>query len=193
MISKTLLDAATTDMGDFPAIRHWISQHVAFDQMKRMTNDKATATCQCRLMASPTRMPVAVARRASRPLVTTALSVLLAFFPKCPVCWATYMSIFGSVGLARTPYAAWLHPLLIGLCGLNLLLLKRASKNGRGPFLLGLAGVAVVLAGRALFPETRWLVFFGMAAMIASSLLGTPTAARPGPVTSHTARKEGHS
>jgi hypothetical protein len=48
-------------------------------------------------------MPVAVVEKASRPMLTAVLSLLIAFFPKCPVCWATYMSMFGSVWLARTP------------------------------------------------------------------------------------------
>ncbi|WP_282418687.1 hypothetical protein [Polyangium sp. 15x6] len=122
------------------------------------------------------------------------MSVLIAFFPKCPVCWATYMSMFGSVWLARMPYVAWLHPLLVGLSALNLLLLlKRASKKGYGTFLLGLAGVAIILGGRSLFPEARWLLFCGIALMVASSLASSFTIDRSMTSGFQLSRKDGHS
>lgn len=155
--------------------------------------EQASGVCQCHLTTPSTRTRAAPERKASRPLLTTALSISLAFIPRCPVCWSTYMSMFGSVWLARTPYVAWLYPVLIGLSGLNLLALKRASKNGHGPFLLGLAGTVVVLGGRALVPQAHWLVFAGMAAMIASSLIASVTTARLDLFTSHAVRKEGHS
>jgi hypothetical protein len=158
-------------------------------------NDEAVQTCQCRLAAAPlAATPVAVVEKASRPMLTAVLSLLIAFFPKCPVCWATYMSMFGSVWLARTPYVAWLYPLLVGLSALNLLLLlKRAPKKGYGPFLLGLTGVAVILGGRSLLPQDRWLLFCGMALMVASSLGNSFTVDRSKAFVLQLARKEGQS
>ncbi|WAS90504.1 hypothetical protein [Nannocystis punicea] len=117
--------------------------------------------------------------RASRPLLTALLSVVLAFFPKCPMCWAAYMSMFGGVWLAHTPYVAWLYPLLLGLFGLNLfILLRRAPRRGYGPFFLGLTGIAVILGARTLLPGDRWLLFLGMTLMVASSLVYSFTADR---------------
>jgi hypothetical protein len=99
------------------------------------------------------------------------LSVLLAFFPKCALCWAAYMSMFGCVVVARAPYVSWLFPVLVGLAGVHLALLLRKSRNkGYGPFLSSLAGVALLLTGRTFFPEERWVLFLGLLLLAASSL-----------------------
>lgn len=139
-----------------------------------MKND-AVKACGCHLSPRQPSLPSeATIKVACRPMPTLLLSVLLAFFPKCPVCWAAYVSMFGSVWLARTPYVTWLFPSLLALSGLNLLLLlKRAPQKGYGPFLLSLAGIAVILGARSLFPEERWLLLFGMALMALSSLLNS--------------------
>jgi hypothetical protein len=129
-------------------------------------------------------------------MLTILLSILIAFFPKCPVCWATYMSMFGSVWLADTPYAAWLFPVLLAVAGVNLLLLlKRAPKKGYSPFLLSLAGILVTLGVRNLFPMERWLLLLGMALMILSSLLNSfsMSVVHSKPSTSDFIRKQGHS
>jgi hypothetical protein len=156
--------------------------------------DEAVPSCRCHLAAPPaSRTPVAVAEKSS-PVLTAVLSVLIAFFPKCPVCWATYMSMFGSVWVARAPYVPWLHPLLVGVSAWNLLvLLRRAPNSGYGPFVLGLIGLASILGGRSLFPQDRWLLFCGMALMVASSLVSSFTADRSKTSTFHMARKEDHS
>src|SRR5262249_51879337 len=45
-------------------------------------------------------------RRVS-PVLGAATSAGVAFFPKCPVCWAAYLSMFGVAGLQSVPYAPW--------------------------------------------------------------------------------------
>jgi len=158
-------------------------------------NGESAQACQCHLAAAPPmEAKGAGVERASRPMLTALLSILIAFFPKCPVCWATYMSMFGSVWLARTPYVAWLYPVLLGLSALNLLLLlKRAPKNGYGPFLLSLAGIAVILGGRSLFPQERWILFCGMALMVSMSLVNSFTVDRFKAAVFPFTRKEGRS
>jgi hypothetical protein len=138
-------------------------------------NRDVAKTRQCHLASAPRAQPSgAMVKKASRSLLTILLSILIAFFPKCPVCWATYMSMFGSVWLAQTPYVAWLFPVLLALSGLNLLLLLRgAPRKGYGPFLLSLAGIVVILGGRSLFPLERWLFLIGMSLMFLSSLLNS--------------------
>lgn len=129
----------------------------------------AVDVCPCAPAVAPrARLPGATARSAP----ALVLGVLLAFFPKCPMCWAAYMSVFGSVGLARAPYMAWLFPVLLALSGLNLwLMLKRVPHKGHGPVLLSLAGTVVVLGGRSLLPTEPWLLPLGMGLMVLGSLL----------------------
>ena len=134
-----------------------------------------TKTCPCQ--AAPLGRgsgPRGVVEKTARSVPTALLGVLIAFFPKCPVCAAAYMSMFGSVWLASAPLAAWLFPVLIGFSGLNLLLLLRRSEDkGYGPFVLALAGTTAILLGRSLFPDHRWVLVPGMLLMLSGSLLNS--------------------
>ncbi|MFN0215142.1 MAG: hypothetical protein ACKVT2_12875, partial [Saprospiraceae bacterium] len=88
--------------------------------------------CQCHLTANvePKSTDEAI-KKTARSAPSILLGFLVAFFPKCPICWAAYMSMFGSFGLARTPYMGWLFPVLICFLGLHLLLLlKKAPQKG---------------------------------------------------------------
>ena len=100
------------------------------------------------------------------------LSVFIAFFPKCPVCWAAYMSMFGSIGLAQLPYMGWLLPVLSILLVVYLYMLyKKSDTNGYLPFQLSLVGATLMLLGKVCFPDESWLVFIGMGLIISASLL----------------------
>lgn len=71
----------------------------------------------------------------------------VAFFPKCPVCWAAYLSVFGIAGLDRLPYTPWLLPVFVGLMLVNLnSLWSRGRATGRlGGFYLACAGALAIL------------------------------------------------
>jgi len=157
-----------------------------------MSHD-AARLFQCHLSPAPgLHLSGALVRETFRSVPNFLVSLLIAFFPKCAMCWATYMSMLGSVWLARAPYLAWLFPALLALSGLNLLLLlRKARRKGYGPFLLGLAGIAVILGGRSQFPAERWLLLLGMSLMFSSSLLGSFSTG-PRPSVSTTTRKQGH-
>ena len=103
----------------------------------------------------------------------TSLSVLIAFFPKCPVCWAAWMSLLGGLGLARLPYLGWLFPVLCGLLGLHLLALVRSARRTHcyRPLMLSLAGAIVVASARLLSITETWVLLSAMVLMASGSLL----------------------
>jgi hypothetical protein len=99
------------------------------------------------------------------------LSVLIAFFPKCPFCWAAYMSMFGSFGLAKVPYMSWLFPVLLAFLALHLFFLfKKVPQKGYGPFLISVFGGLIILAGRKFFPHEDGVLFLGMVSILGGSL-----------------------
>ena len=115
-----------------------------------------------------------VTRKSASAVPSVFLSILIAFFPKCPICWAAYMSMFGSIGLARLPYMGWLLPVLLFFLGLHLLLLyRKIPQRGYLPFLTSLCGAILVLTARYLLPDEKWLLFTGMGLVIAGSLLNS--------------------
>jgi hypothetical protein len=109
--------------------------------------------------------------QAARSLPSVFVSVLIAFVPKCPACLAAYLSMFGSVGLALTPYMGWLYPVLVVLLGVHLvLLLQKAPRKGYGPFLFSVAGAAIILGSRALVSGNRFVTISGILLILSGSL-----------------------
>lgn len=119
-------------------------------------------------------------KKTSRSLPSIVTSVLIAFFPKCPMCWAVYMSMFGSLGLAKLPYMPWLLPLLLVFMAIHLFMLyRKIPQKGYLPFLISLCGAATILTGRFLLPQEKWLLITGMVFIISGSLLNSFSNASP--------------
>ena len=135
--------------------------------------------CSCSKHLAEANMPVV--RPAAKPLKyfsdtmkalgSFLLSLLIAFFPKCPVCWAVYMSMFSGLGIAQLPYLKWMLPVLLLLFALNLYLLyRKANKTGYGPFFITLTGAIIILLGRNFFPAEKELLYTGMLLVLSGSL-----------------------
>jgi protein SCO1/2 len=112
--------------------------------------------------------------RATSPLFGTAVALGLALFPKCPFCWAAYLSLFGIAGLESIPYSPWLQPLLAILLLSNLTSVWfRARATGRMiPFYLVTAGALTIIASKVFAaPETAGLtgVFLTLAGSVWSA------------------------
>jgi protein SCO1/2 len=93
----------------------------------------------------PGKPPALPARRPA--LLGSLPAVALAFLPKCPICWATYLSAFGVAGLERMATLSWLQPLLIGAVIANVAgawLRSRATGRTDGVWLASLGAAAIV-------------------------------------------------
>ncbi len=102
---------------------------------------------------------------------STLTSVLIAFFPKCPLCWAVYMSTLGGLGFTKLHYMPWLLPVLIVFLTIHLILiLKQIRRKGYLPFLVSFSGAALIITGR-IFSNEGWLLESGIALILSGSLL----------------------
>lgn len=98
------------------------------------------------------------------------IAVLIAFFPKCPFCWAAYMSVFSSLGLGRIPYKPWLLPVLIALLFMNLLSLYLSrNRHGYKPIVLAIIGAGLVTLNR-LYWQDQLMMIIGAACLVGASL-----------------------
>jgi protein SCO1/2 len=90
-------------------------------------------------------------RNSIRDFASFLLSVSILFFPKCPLCLASYLSVLGITNIQILQFTPWLLPALFVLLVINLFsLFKGANKrNGLLPFLLSLSG-------------TLFIFFFGL-------------------------------
>jgi hypothetical protein len=142
--------------------------------------ESITCNCHSHKQENDAEKLFATAGKTTRSLPSVLMSILIAFFPKCPICWAVYMSMLGSIGLAKLPYMPWLFPvLLVLLCFHLFMLYRKATQKGYLPLVLSVAGAAIILTGRSFFPLQTWLVIPGMALVISGSLLNSFLAAKP--------------
>ena len=111
-------------------------------------------------------------RKRSSPVLGTLASVGVAFFPKCPICWAGYLSLFGVAGLQQIPYSPWLQPLLVVVMLINLtsVWLRGRSTGRMSAFYLVSAGALEILISKA-GPGWEGAAALGVAFTLAGSLL----------------------
>jgi hypothetical protein len=132
-----------------------------------------TKSCCCNTEKEnlTTEKNISKTRKTLKAIPSMLLSVLIAFFPKCPVCWAVYMSMFGSLGLAQLPYMGWLLPVLMIFLGIHLFMIyKKSAPNNHLPFLFSLTGAIIILVGRFSLTNEKWLPIVGMLLIISGSL-----------------------
>ena len=127
----------------------------------------------------------------SRPILSQFLSIgflstlvplVVAFFPKCPLCWAAYLSALGIAGLEGVPYSPGLLPVFTSLMIVNLVLVYKRGRqcNRMSGFYLSFLGTFVVLV-LSSFLEIPHASYFGILMIFAGSLLSSlPSGPRPG-------------
>lgn len=125
--------------------------------------------------ANPAQPPPGKGRKAAPPVFSTLASLGVAFFPKCPVCWAGYMSMFGIASLGQVPYSPWLQPVLVVVMLINLasVWIRGRSTGRMSPFYLVSVGVlAIVMSKRGFGLEKAavWGVAFTFAGSMLSAL-----------------------
>lgn len=127
--------------------------------------------CCSQKIEEPKTATFSKTKKPIKALSSSVLSLVIAFFPKCPVCWAAYMSMFGSFGLSNIPYISWLLPVLMLFLALHLyLIFKKVKEKGYGPFIVSLIGACIIIVGRTFLPFSNPVLFAGMAFILCGSL-----------------------
>jgi protein SCO1/2 len=108
--------------------------------------------------------------------------VLLALFPKCPACWAAYLSAFGIAGIDSWAQRGWVEALLVALTVLNVgSVWMRARATGRvAASVLVVAGALAVLASR-FAPGWQSAAVLGLCLTMIGSVWGVWSRRRPIP------------
>jgi protein SCO1/2 len=123
-------------------------------------------------------------RNAAASTMGTLASLAIAFFPKCPICWAAYLSVFGIAGLDRIPYAPWLQPVLalIMLTNLGSVWLRSRATHRMLSFYFAVGGVAVILISKLSHGWEKFAICGVLLTLAGSvlSALGTSKKRQPG-------------
>ena len=138
---------------------------------RKNSNTVMTSTATTGRKSAFASPPAAGSTLRVSPAALSILSLATAFFPKCPVCWAAYLSVFGIAGLEHLPYSPWLLPLLACLMLINLrsLWLQRRSQSAVGFYLAATGAFLIVMFGIGL--ELAYASAAGVVLTTAGSLL----------------------
>jgi protein SCO1/2 len=163
---------------------HWDEQQVVARAINVLSEPPALASESHSLdsieetgESSPETSPTNNRGKATRPVLSTLASLGVAFFPKCPVCWAGYMSMFGIASIGQIPYSPWLQPVLVLVMLINLVSVwVRSRTTGRmSPFFLVSAGALAILVSRQ-GPAYEKAAVWGVALTFAGSMLSAVSA-----------------
>jgi protein SCO1/2 len=176
-IEVYILDSAGRIAASFERI-HWDEQEV----VNRATEVLEEKSDEAMPEVAPQPAELPARRQTASPVLGTLASLGVAFFPKCPVCWAGYLSVLGVAGLERIPYSPWLQPALAAVILINLASVwLRGRSTGRmsGFYLVGTGAVAIAVSKVGLGGEDAalWGVVLTMAGSMLSAL--SPRNGRP--------------
>lgn len=106
--------------------------------------------------------------------VSPILSFVIVFFPKCPLCWTAYLSVFGITNMHVLRLASRSQPLLIALLGLNLVVLFRGAqkRNGLLPFYCSVLGLVCILFFGPVLQKTGF-AYPGIGLLLLGALLNS--------------------
>lgn len=169
-----VLDEAGGLAASFERI-HWDEERIV-DCAAALLQEERPATIQ----VSAPGVTRARGAAAAVPFVGTLASVGLAFFPKCPLCWAAYLSLFGITSLHQMPYFSWIQPVLAALVLLNLFAVWVRSRSTRRMTAFGLvtAGACGLLLSRVLPSFEEPAAVGGIVLTLAGSLLSATQTGR---------------
>lgn len=177
-IEAYILDAEGRIAASFERL-HWDEQKVV-DRTIDVLKEKSEETMS---EVSPELADTSARYETASPLFGTLASIGVAFFPKCPVCWAGYLSVFSIAGLEQIPYSPWLQPVLVGVMLINLASMwLRGRSTGRksGFYLVSAGALAIVISKMGLGWENA--AAWGVALTLAGSLLSVQSAENGRPV-----------
>jgi protein SCO1/2 len=174
-IEVYVLDADGRIAASFERI-HWDEQQVVDRTIEvlKEKSDETTYDVSTESAAPPAR------RKTTSTMFGTLASLGVAFFPKCPICWAGYMSVFGIAGLQRIPYSPWLQPVLIAVMLINLTSMwLRGNSTGRmsGFYLVSAGALVIIVSKMGLGWEN--VAVWGVALTLAGSLFSALSAKNP--------------
>jgi len=100
----------------------------------------------------------------------TIIAVLIAIAPKCPLCWAAYLSLLGLTSTPLLMLGSWILPILILLFVIHLAAIgKRAVQRKHYlPLMLSSVGFAMMLI--AFYADVDVLRYPGLLLVMAGSI-----------------------
>lgn len=160
-IELYVLDAEGRVAASFERVR-WNESQVV-DRASEVQREDAAS-----LAASPS---VKSSAQAAATIFGTLASLAWVFVPKCPMCWAAYLSAFGIAGLRQLPHPSEIQPVLAAIMLINIVSVwfrARATRRVSGFYFVCTGAVVVILAKTVVGWEN--IAVWGVALTVAGSL-----------------------
>lgn len=122
---------------------HWDESQVVDRAVELLQDDAASPRAPRSRLSEP--------KVAATTITGTLASLAWAFFPKCPMCWAAYLSVFGIAGIEKIFSSSKMQVVLVGMMLINIVSVwfrGRATRRMSG-FYLVCAGVVTIILGKA--------------------------------------------
>ena len=135
-----ILDAAGRIAASFGRI-HWDEQEIVRRAIELLNEVEPG-------VAAEARTDRRAAPRTLTPALGTVAALAVALLPKCPVCWAAYLSVLGIAKLAQASHA-WMQSLLLAMMLVNIASVgwrDRASGLMTGFYFVSAGAIALVAA-----------------------------------------------
>jgi hypothetical protein len=101
--------------------------------------------------------------------ISFLLALFIAFSPKCPICWAAWLSALGLISANSIPYRPWYLYVSIVLITLNIVALFLLNRNRKlKPLAINLAGALLIIINRFTV-NNSFLVILGGVLLIAGA------------------------
>ncbi len=111
-------------------------------------------------------------------------SIGVALLPKitCPLCWPAYAGLLSSLGVGFVDYTPYLLPLTVTFLAIAVgaLAYRASARRGYGPFILGVVGAVVALAGMFGFGSDP-VAWGGLGVLVVASVWNTWPVRRKAP------------
>lgn len=97
-------------------------------------------------------------------------ALVVAILPKCPLCFAAYLSAFGLFGISPLQYGFWILPLIILFSVVTIMIFFRQARRSAeyNPFFLSLTGLTLIPVGKFYF-ENNLLMYLGIIILFISA------------------------
>lgn len=173
-IELFILDTEGRIAASFERI-HWNEQQVV-DRTIEVLKEKSD---ERRAKVSPAPAHLSAGGTTASTILSTIAALGVAFFPKCPLCWAAYLSVFGIAGLNQIPYVPWLQPVLALVVLINIAsvwIRGRVTGKMSGFYLVSIGALAIIAS--KIVPGWEKVAWCGVGLTMAGSILSAFSAVK---------------
>lgn len=95
--------------------------------------------------------------------ISFVLALFIAFSPKCPICWAAWLSGLGLISANSIPYRPWYLYISIALISLNIVTLYLLNKkHDLRPLVINMTGVLLIIVNRFTINSSLFMIAGGI-------------------------------